>query len=99
MAKRVQKTVVGERSVRSLLDPVHLGSPHLGIHYKQVVTDTLRPLEPDQRDAFLLTQILGLRYEEAARLLGCPIGTVRSRVARGRIRLLDQEHLDEEGLA
>jgi uncharacterized protein involved in exopolysaccharide biosynthesis len=44
MAKRVQKTVVGERSVRSLLDPVHLGSPHLGIHYKQVVTDTLDKL-------------------------------------------------------
>ncbi len=65
----------------------------------QVVTDTLRPLETDQRDAFLLTQILGLRYEEAASLLGCPIGTVRSRVARGRIRLLDQEHLNEEELA
>ncbi len=73
-------------------ETTHLGDWH-------VVSDTVQCLEPEQRDAFLLTQILGLRYEEAARLLGCPIGTVRSRVARGRARLLDQEHSSEEGLA
>jgi Sigma-70, region 4 len=29
----------------------------------------------------------GLAYEEAARLLGCPVGTIKSRLARGRERL------------
>jgi len=44
-------------------------------------------LPDDQRDAFVLTRILGYRYEEAADLCGCPIGTIRSRVARARMAL------------
>ena len=46
-------------------------------------------LSPERRDAFVLTQIVGLSYEEAADVIGCPIGTIRSRVARARIDLLD----------
>jgi RNA polymerase sigma-70 factor (ECF subfamily) len=45
-------------------------------------------LDPDRRDAFVLTQILGLTYEETAAALGCPIGTVRSRLARARADLV-----------
>jgi RNA polymerase sigma-70 factor (ECF subfamily) len=41
-----------------------------------------------QRAAFVLTQVLGLSYEEAARSLSVPIGTIRSRVARARSELL-----------
>jgi RNA polymerase sigma-70 factor (ECF subfamily) len=44
----------------------------------------LAGLDDDQRAAFVLTQVLGLRYAEAADALGCPIGTIRSRVARAR---------------
>lgn len=44
-------------------------------------------LDPDRREAFVLTRIVGLSYEEAATVLGCPIGTVRSRVARARADL------------
>jgi RNA polymerase sigma-70 factor (ECF subfamily) len=51
------------------------------------VDDLLDGLEPDRRDAFVLTQVLGLSYEEAAAVMGCPIGTVRSRVARARAEL------------
>jgi RNA polymerase sigma-70 factor (ECF subfamily) len=46
-------------------------------------------LHPDRREAFVLTQELGLSYEEAAAVIGCPIGTIRSRVARARAELLD----------
>lgn len=44
-------------------------------------------LDPDRREAFVLTRIVGLSYEEAATVIGCPIGTVRSRVARARADL------------
>ena len=50
--------------------------------------ELLFTLDPDRRAAFVLTQINGLRYEEAAELLGVPIGTVRSRVARARDELV-----------
>jgi RNA polymerase sigma-70 factor (ECF subfamily) len=41
-------------------------------------------LAVDQREALVLTQLLGLPYADAAEVVGCPIGTIRSRVARGR---------------
>jgi len=41
-------------------------------------------LHPDRRDAFVLTQLVGLSYPEAAAVCGCPVGTIRSRVARAR---------------
>ncbi len=41
-------------------------------------------LEPDRRDAFVLTQVLGLDYAATADVCGCPVGTIRSRVARAR---------------
>ncbi|MCU1398649.1 MAG: sigC [Acidimicrobiales bacterium] len=45
-------------------------------------------LDPDRREAFVLTQLLGLSYEEAAAACDCPIGTIRSRVARARNDLM-----------
>ncbi|MFB7509732.1 sigma-70 family RNA polymerase sigma factor [Streptomyces broussonetiae] len=50
-------------------------------------------LPDDRREAFVLTQMLGLPYAEAADASDCPIGTVRSRVARARTSLI--EWLDE----
>jgi RNA polymerase sigma-70 factor (ECF subfamily) len=44
----------------------------------------LAGLDDDRREAFVLTQVLGLSYAEAAEVCGCPIGTIRSRVARAR---------------
>jgi RNA polymerase sigma-70 factor (ECF subfamily) len=51
--------------------------------------DVLAHLDDDRRSAFVLTQILGLHYDEAAEVLDCPIGTVRSRVARARRDLVE----------
>lgn len=50
--------------------------------------DILQTLDHDQRSAFLLTQYLGLSYEESALVCNCAIGTIRSRVARARERLV-----------
>lgn len=44
----------------------------------------LAALAPDRRAAFALTQMLGCSYAEAAAICGCPVGTIRSRVARAR---------------
>lgn len=44
----------------------------------------LAALEPGRRAAFVLTQMLGCSYAEAAQISGCPVGTIRSRVARAR---------------
>ncbi|MGV9712909.1 sigma-70 family RNA polymerase sigma factor [Gordonia sp. NPDC003424] len=41
-------------------------------------------LDPDRREALVLTQILGVSYADAAAVCGCPVGTIRSRVARAR---------------
>lgn len=49
----------------------------------------LDALPIDQREALVLTQLLGLPYADAAVVTGCPIGTIRSRVARGRDALAD----------
>lgn len=43
----------------------------------------------DRREAFVLTQVAGLSYAEAAEVCEVPIGTIRSRVARARADLLD----------
>lgn len=45
-------------------------------------------LDTERREAFVLTQLVGLSYAEAAEICGCPVGTVRSRVARARAELV-----------
>ncbi len=44
-------------------------------------------LDPDQRDVLVLVAVEGLHYKEAAMVLGLPMGTVMSRLSRGRERL------------
>ncbi|WP_285650906.1 sigma-70 family RNA polymerase sigma factor [Actinomycetospora sp. NBRC 106375] len=64
-----------------------------GDHAERVVLQRLLDtLGHDRREAFVLTQILGLDYRETARVLDCPIGTVRSRVARARADLVAALH-------
>ncbi|MER5470946.1 sigma-70 family RNA polymerase sigma factor [Streptomyces sp. NPDC002685] len=50
--------------------------------------DLLAALPGDRREAFVLTQMMGLPYAEAALVSDCPVGTVRSRVARARATLI-----------
>ena len=51
------------------------------------VRAALAALPVEQRAALVLVDVQGLPVEEAARVLGCPVGTVKSRCARGRGRL------------
>ena len=48
------------------------------------IGDLMTQLDPDRREAFVLTQLHRLSYDEAAEIMGCPVGTIRSRVARAR---------------
>lgn len=49
----------------------------------------LASLDADRREAFVLTQLLGLTYAEAADVADVPVGTIRSRVARARHELAE----------
>lgn len=56
------------------------------------LADLLAGLPEERRRAFVLTQLWGLPYAEAARVSDCPVGTVRSRVARARSSLIASLH-------
>jgi RNA polymerase sigma-70 factor (ECF subfamily) len=47
----------------------------------------LDTLQPEQRQVILLVGLEGMAYEEVAAILEVPIGTVRSRLSRGRDQL------------
>lgn len=51
-----------------------------GVVLRQLLLD----LPAERREAFVATQVAGLSYAEAAEVCDCPIGTIRSRVARAR---------------
>lgn len=61
-----------------------LGQPPAEPGADAVVGELLAALQPERRAAFVLTQLLGCSYAEAAAVCGCPVGTIRSRVARAR---------------
>ena len=48
----------------------------------------LASLPADQREAVLLVMVEGFSYREAAEVIGCPVGTLNSRLVRGRDALL-----------
>jgi RNA polymerase sigma-70 factor (ECF subfamily) len=52
------------------------------------VRAAVRDLPAEFREAVVLCELEELSYEEAAQLVGCPIGTIRSRLHRGRALLL-----------
>lgn len=51
------------------------------------VEKALQKLSPEQREILLIVGAGGASYEEAAEITGCAIGTVKSRLARGRVAL------------
>jgi RNA polymerase sigma-70 factor (ECF subfamily) len=55
----------------------------------RTLSEGLTSLPEDQRLAVVLFDIQGLTYEEVAEAFGCSLGTVKSRLSRGRMRLRD----------
>lgn len=76
------------RRLESRVQELHHTEPHRDVTWHEV-DELLASLDPDRREAFILTQLVGLSYEESAAIMDCPIGTVRSRVARARMDLID----------
>jgi RNA polymerase sigma-70 factor (ECF subfamily) len=52
------------------------------------VDRALGKLPQDQREAVLLVMVEGYAYKDAAEIVGCPVGTLNSRLVRGRDALL-----------
>jgi RNA polymerase sigma-70 factor (ECF subfamily) len=64
-----------------------LNTPESQLMSRQIaetVNQTLQELPEELRTAITLREIDGLRYEEIAQIMNCPIGTVRSRIFRAR---------------
>lgn len=56
----------------------------------RTVDRALQQLSVDQREAVMLVGGVGMSYEEAAKICDCAIGTIKSRVSRGRTALLER---------
>ncbi len=54
---------------------------------RDAVVDAINKLPDDFREAVLLRDLNGLSYGDIGKIINCPVGTVKSRVNRGRLRL------------
>ncbi|MCU1375982.1 MAG: polymerase subunit sigma [Actinomycetia bacterium] len=68
--------------------PSLAASPPSSPEERHELRAALAALTPDLREALLAVEVLGLTYLEAARMIGVPEGTVKSRVHRARERLV-----------
>ena len=69
------------------IEPIETYSPEdllQATQLKKVITETIDQLGEDTRTALTLREMDGLSYEEIADVVNCPVGTVRSRIFRGR---------------
>ena len=69
------------------IEPVETYSPEdllQATQLRKVITETFDQLGEDTRTALTLRELDGLSYEQIADVVNCPVGTVRSRIFRGR---------------
>ena len=88
--KREVEDIDGEEASRLTSAPDQL--PNLEL---QDFRAALALLPDDQREAIVLIGASGFSYEEAADIMGCAIGTVKSRLSRARTRLTEILEGDE----
>jgi RNA polymerase sigma-70 factor, ECF subfamily len=77
----------------SLRSPPELGEVPLMEAYERALSG----LSPELRAVFILHETEGMSYRDVAETLGCPIGTVMSRLHRARLKIFDElrERLEE----
>lgn len=80
------------RRQRMVLTPIDEVEVHLAPQQEDALVmddldEAVRALSPLRREALILVVVHGLSYEEAARVCGCAVGTIKSRVARARAEL------------
>jgi len=63
------------------------------IQFREILA-ALQRLQPDQREALILIAAAGCSYEDAAKICDCPVGTIKSRVNRARMRLAELLEID-----
>lgn len=61
------------------------------------ISEALQRLSDAQREVLVLIGVLGVSYEDAASICGCAIGTIKSRLNRARVRLLEELGEDSPG--
>ena len=71
---------------------------HLAQEQRLSIESALQKLPEDQQLAVALVLVEGLAYHEAAELLGIPVGTLTSRLARGREALVNLLRIPGETL-
>jgi len=71
----------GESAMADIASPDAL---HVSAELKRVIDKAIEELPEDLRTAFCLREFKGLSYEEITEIMGCPVGTVRSRIFRAR---------------
>lgn len=54
------------------------------------IARAIQRLPQQQREVLVLIGVLGVSYEEAAAICGCAMGTIKSRLSRARLRLLEE---------
>jgi RNA polymerase sigma-70 factor (ECF subfamily) len=82
------RAVVRQRRLENRLAGTSTSDTHPDPAGQISATALLDRLSPERRESFVLTQLLGLTYEQAAAALEVPVGTIRSRVARARADLV-----------
>ncbi|AUX38953.1 RNA polymerase sigma24 factor [Sorangium cellulosum] len=89
-ARQRLEVIEGGRGAESVPEPQgDLEAELLERGFADEVERALARLPPEWREALLLREVEDLSYEEIADLQGCPVGTVRSRLSRARLALVE----------
>lgn len=79
-------------NISTSLDVFNAETPETALANKQIVqtvNDAIEALPADLKQAITLREIDGLTYEQISEIMGCPIGTTRSRIFRARNTISD----------
>jgi RNA polymerase sigma-70 factor (ECF subfamily) len=58
------------------------------------IQEAINALPPKYRQAVLLRDVEGMSYQEIAQIANCPVGTIKSRVNRARLKLQKKLRID-----